>query len=180
MKQFTDRTGRRWTLDINVEAVKRVRKLLAVDLLKVLDDKCELLRQLGTDLALLVDVLYALVQPEAAAAGVTDEEFGRAFSGDVIMAARDAFFAELTDFFPDPRARTLLAEILAKGERLRELVMDGTAGILAGVDPQTAADGLLAQMRATLPFRGAKGPKTSSGSAPASSRSTPRRLRSAS
>lgn len=173
MHSFTDRTNRSWSLDINVAGIKRVRKLLNVDLLQVLDKGSELLRQLGTDLALLVDVLYALLKPDADAAGVSDEDFGRSFSGDSILHARTAFFEELTDFFPDPRARTLLAQVLQKSNRVSELVMKGTGEILDEVDLEAQANELLRMMRESVKSRAASGPETKSGNASESSDSTP-------
>lgn len=176
MHKFTDTAGREWAVEINVSAVKRVRKLLDVDLIKVLDkepDGGTLLGRLGSDLALLVDVLFALLKPDADERNVGDEDFGRAFSGDVIMKAREAFLGALTDFFPDPRARTLLGEVLAKGNRVKDLVMAGATDILGTIDADKAAAEMLATMRAGVESRQANGSKNRSGSVPESSDSTP-------
>lgn len=175
MHKFKDTAGREWTVEINVSAVKRVRKLLDVDLLKVLDkepDGGTLLGRLGSDLALLVDVLFVLVKPDADERNVTDDDFGRAFSGDVIMDARTAFLGALTDFFPDPRARTLLAEVLRKGDRVKDLVMAGAVETLGTIDADAAANALIKTMRAGVESR-ANGSKSSSGSGPESSDSIP-------
>ena len=90
MKTFTDTAGRTWTVCVNVNAIKRVRSLLDVNLLEVLDDGCKLLAQLHDDPILLVDVLYALCQPQAEAQGVTDIQFGQAMSGDALLQANRA------------------------------------------------------------------------------------------
>ncbi len=176
MHKFKDTAGREWTVEINVSAVKRVRKLLDVDLLKVLDkepDGGTLLGRLGSDLALLVDVLFALLKPDADERNVGDEDFGRAFSGDVILAARTAFLGALTDFFPDQRARTLLAEVLKKGDRVKDLVMAGATDILTTIDADAAAAEMLATMRAGVESRQASGSTNRSGSVPESSDLTP-------
>jgi hypothetical protein len=46
MQTFADNTGRKWTVCVNVDAIKRVRSLLGINLLDVLDDGCKLLAQL--------------------------------------------------------------------------------------------------------------------------------------
>ena len=101
MKSFTDNTGRTWTLAVTVGTIKRVRALCDVDLANIITidagttPKVDLLEKLGSDPVLLVDVLYAAVKPEADAKGVTDEEFGRAMSGDAIEMATTALLDEV-------------------------------------------------------------------------------------
>ena len=98
MKPFTDNANRTWTVTINVDAIKRVRSLLEIDLLKVLDDGCKLLADLHDDPVLLVDVLYCLCKTQADSQNLTDEDFGRAMFGDAILHAHKALIEELADF----------------------------------------------------------------------------------
>jgi hypothetical protein len=111
MKTFKDNAGRVWTISIDVSAVKRVRTLLNVNLLDVIDGK--LIERLAGDIVLLCDVLFALVKPEAETKNISDEDFGRSMAGDSIEHATAAFLEELVDFFPGAR-RKLLAKALAK------------------------------------------------------------------
>lgn len=111
MKTFKDTVGRIWSLNLSVDAVKRVRSLANVNLLEAIEGK--LIDRLGNDPVLLCDVLYALVKPDADAQNVTDVEFGRALGGDAIECATNALLEELVDFFPQPRRR-LLAKALGK------------------------------------------------------------------
>ena len=60
-----------------------------------------------------MDVLYVACKDQADAAGVTDEQFGRAMGGDAIEAATAALLDDLVDFFPSQR-RKLLGRALAK------------------------------------------------------------------
>jgi len=99
MRSFTDSTGRTWTVSLTVDAVKRVRALLGIDLLQLESGDPPLLTRLGTDVVLVCDVIYAIVKPQADAAGISDEEFGRSLGGDAILAAQKAFYEELVDFF---------------------------------------------------------------------------------
>ncbi|MCK4660506.1 MAG: hypothetical protein KAV82_13370 [Phycisphaerae bacterium] len=72
MKSFTDNAGRSSTIAINVDAIKRVRGLLDVDLLKIVEGT--LIEKLIRDPVLLCDVVYAVCKPEADAKDVSDED----------------------------------------------------------------------------------------------------------
>jgi len=106
MKTFTDSAGRTWTIVLTIDAVKRVKSLLDVNLLeldlpagKAGAGDPPLLTRLGTDVILLCDVIFALIKPQADAAGISDQEFAAALGGDVVLAMQTAFYEELVDFF---------------------------------------------------------------------------------
>lgn len=114
MKTFTDSAGRTWTIAITVDAIKRVEGLIkGVNLANLTSGDPPLLTRLETDVVLLRDVIFALVKPQAEQQSVTDEEFGKALGGEAIMAAHDAFWQELTDFFRQLR-RTDTARAIEK------------------------------------------------------------------
>ncbi|MEM6503891.1 MAG: hypothetical protein AAF711_00340 [Planctomycetota bacterium] len=127
MKTFNDNTGRTWSLTINVDAIKRVRGLLDVDLMQAIDGK--LLERLVTDPVLLCDVVYALCKPEADAKGVTDEQFGQAMAGDAIDSATTALLEELVGFFPQAK-RQVLRKALDKLKVLETKVFDAVTARL--------------------------------------------------
>ena len=154
---FKDTEGRTWQVAITVADVKRVRSLLDIDLYKLLDDGFKGLGELVADPVALVDLVYVLCRPEADRRGVSDEDFGRAMAGDCIEDAVDAFLGALTDFFPNPRVRQSLTSLLAKGRRVRDLVMDRATEQIGAIDVDSEAARWIA----------------SSGSSPASSASTP-------
>jgi hypothetical protein len=175
MRTFADNTGRTWTVTVNVEAVKRVRGLLSVDLLEVLDGK--LLERLAGDPILLCDLVYALCKPEADARSVSDEEFGRAMAGDAIDGATTALLEELVSFFPKGR-RELLAKALGKLRTLEAMALKAAEDRLdspalekemAEALARLGADALTDDQRAALRTRLGG----SSGSSPASSAATP-------
>jgi hypothetical protein len=124
MKTFNDNAGRTWTIAINVDAIKRVRSLLEVDLLEIVEGK--LIEKLIRDPVLLCDVVYAVCRPEADAKGVSDEDFGRAMAGDAIEHATKALLEDLVGFSPSPRDRANLRRVLETTwnvmDRARELV----------------------------------------------------------
>jgi len=159
MKTFTDNAGRTWTLAINVDVLKRVRGLVDVNLLDILDGK--LIERLYRDPVLLCDVVYAVCKPEADARSVSDEDFGRAMAGDAIEQATKALLEDLVLFSPSPRDRANLQRVLETTWRVMDKARDLVEARLATVD----AEQIVAQALA------ASG--TSSGSAPGSSASTP-------
>jgi hypothetical protein len=124
VKTFNDNAGRTWTIAINVDAIKRVRSLLDVDLLEIVEGK--LIEKLIRDPVLLCDVVYAVCKPEADAKGVSDEDFGRSMAGDAIEHATKALLEDLVGFSPSPRDRANLQRVLATTwnvmDRARDLV----------------------------------------------------------
>lgn len=157
MHTFIDNQGRTWAINIHVAAAKEVRARVGVDLYKLVDDGFAGLGELLGDPVQLVDVIYVLCRGQAETQGITDEDFGRAMAGDAIERATDAFLAEFTDFFPNPRVRASLAKLIAKGNQMRDRLLDHAATELDRIDVESEARKLIA----------------SSGTSPASSASTP-------
>lgn len=122
MKQFTDNAGRTWTIAINVSAIKRVRDLLKIDLLEIVEGA--LLERLIRDPVLLCDVVYVVCKPEADTQGVDDEDFGRALAGDAIERATVALLEDLADFSPSPRDRANLKKVLEQTWRAMDLARE--------------------------------------------------------
>ena len=121
MKTFKDNAGRSWTIAVNVDAIKRVRSLLEVNLMEAVDGK--LLEQLVTDPVLLCDIIYVLCKPEADAQQISDEDFGRAMAGDAVEHATTALLEELVEFFPLPKRR-LLTKALDKLKTLEAKALE--------------------------------------------------------
>jgi len=128
MHEFTDNTGRKWLVEINISAVKNVRGLLNLDLL---DLGHETLATMVDDPVALCDVLYVLCREQARAAGVSDEDFGRGMRGDAIDGAVSAFISELTDFTPS-RRRRLLQAAMEKMKILEDRATEKTMMMLTG------------------------------------------------
>jgi hypothetical protein len=121
MRTFQDTQGRTWSVTINVDAIRRVRGLLNINLLDAVEGK--LLERLVSDPVLLCDILFALVKPEAEAKNVSDEDFGRALGGDVLDHATNALLEELVDFFPSGK-RTVFRKALDKLKVLEEMALE--------------------------------------------------------
>lgn len=126
MKSFTDNKGRRWLLEINVGALKRIRALCdGFDVLNLVQldsdgtSNADGLERLSSDPILLVDVIYAVCKPEADALGVSDEDFGSAMVGDVITDATNQLLDAIVDFFPEAK-RLLFQKTLRAARRFAE------------------------------------------------------------
>lgn len=135
MHAFRDCNGRDWAIVIDVAAVRRVRKLLAVDLYSLVDDGMTGLAKLLGDPVTLVDVLYVLCQDAADKSAISDDDFGRLFRGDSLSAAADAFLAEYTDFFPDAARRAAIAKVLEKARAVDRLQIKRLTAAVEAMDP---------------------------------------------
>ena len=149
MKSFNDNAGRTWTVQINVDAIKRVRDLVNVNLLEVVDGK--LLERLISDPILLCDVIYALCKVDADQKNISDVDFGRAMGGDAIETATTALLEELVDFFP-PARRKLLAKALGK---LRALEIAAIKAVDAKLDSAELEQRMQAELARLGTFSGA-------------------------
>lgn len=167
MKTFTDNAARAWTIQVNVDALKRVKSLLDVDLMEAVDGK--LLQRMLDEPILLCDIIYALCKPQADAAGVKDEDFGRAMAGDAIDNATQALLEELVDFFPQ-RRRALLTKVLDKLKKLDSLALATVTDRIEKIDLDKVMSSAVAQLDNDLSALLAGKP---SGPAPGSSASTP-------
>lgn len=158
MRRFTDNTGRTWLIEITVATIKRVRALCDIDLLQAIDGN--LLETLITDPITLCDCVYAICQPQAEEAGITDTAFGQAMAGDALEQATEMVLEELVDFFPQ-RRRILLRGALDKLKAVEAQALELAQQRLS--DP--TLDQQVAELLATL--------GNSSGTAPESSASNP-------
>lgn len=118
MRYFNDKNGKQWELSIDYSTIKRVKALCDVQILNLIavDEKTglvesDLLDRLIDDPILLVDVLYACCKPQADMLNMSDEDFGRSFTGEEIERATKVLLDEVVDFFPEPK-RTMLRKMI--------------------------------------------------------------------
>jgi hypothetical protein len=132
-----DAKGGTWDIIINVSSMRRVRDLVGVNLMDVAGG--EILNNLSKDPVLFVDVLYAILKPQAEAKKITDEEFGESLNGDALDEASKELVEGLISFFPRAkgnvmrlaaeRMETLTAMMLEQAEKnLSNLDLDSLAG----------------------------------------------------
>lgn len=159
MRKFKDTNGHEWTIAITVDAIKRVRSMLDVDLLSIIEGK--LIERLYRDPVLLCDIVYVVCKPEADQAGIADEEFGRAMAGDAIEHATKALLDDLVDFSPSPKDRANIGRVIKAtwdaidkaqdlvGAKLDEgildtVLMEAMRAANQGVPPEQAVEQALA------------------------------------
>ncbi len=141
---FHDKAGNRWDLSLNINAIRRVKNVCGVNLLRLLDEP-QMLNDLSADAIAFVDTLYAICKPQADERGITDEMFGEQFDGAVIESASTTFLAAVVDFFPGARRAMLqkvhdraMLQVSRQEARLQTALTDGT--IDRAMD-QATADG---------------------------------------
>lgn len=146
MKSFTDAAGRTWTLGLNLGTALGVKEKLGVDLLQPEAGEPPLLTRLGTDELLLGEVLCALLDGQFAAHKVGPAEVRAAFDGRTLLAAQQAFYEELADFFRqrgrrdraravETQRRLIDAAVKAAEERLAQLEAETIPGATSGSSP---------------------------------------------
>ena len=84
------------------------------------------------------DVLYTLAESQAKAAGVAEEDFGRAMVGDAVLDGFDALRWAFVDFCPSRQAKPLRA-LLAKTLELEAEIASMTLSACAGNTAELSA-----------------------------------------
>lgn len=108
---FTDTTGRKWHLKLNVAAVRRLKAETGLDLFASADGS--LFKQLGADPLQFCNVLWCLVADQAATRQIDEATFWEAIDDTALDAATMAFFEGLIAFFREDK-RAPLRLILQK------------------------------------------------------------------
>jgi len=107
MAMFTDNAGRAWNVHIDVGAIRRVRTAAGVLLTDLVSGN--LYRRVFLEPALVAEIAWGIVQPQAAGMKVGEDQFFEAMRGDVLDAARIAILDALPDFIPGRLRPTLAA-----------------------------------------------------------------------
>lgn len=161
VREFKDSEGRPWRLALTCASAARVRdnvstmdaegKSRPFDIVdaKALGESVEAMRM---NPLILGEVLHAVLMPDVHAKGLDKDGFLAGLSGDSLDAGREALEAEIVSFSPG-RLRGVVSSMLAK---MDELEAAAAAKIQSTIQQATLAE-----------------PGMSSGSAPASSGSTP-------
>lgn len=150
MTTFTDSAGRTWQLNLTIDAVKRVRSLVGVNLLELEQGDPPLMTRLGLDVILLCDVIFAIVQPQAEAQGVSDTDFGAALGGEAIMAAHTAFYEALVNFTRS-LGRSDTAQALTTQQQLVAMGVKQAEEKISAIDPEAVIEKALNSASGSLP-----------------------------
>jgi hypothetical protein len=111
MRQFQDSKKRSWTIDLTIGRVRKIRSLYDIDLAqpelpvgadgKPDEGQFTLSQRIAGSLMLVVDLIFYCISEQAAAQSpaVDVDDFCEALTPEFCKAARQAFLAELEDFF---------------------------------------------------------------------------------
>ena len=133
MKTFTDTAGRTWTLSLTLGTAMAVKAKLDVDLLQPEAGDPPLLTRLGTDEMLLGEVLCCLLERQFETHKVSEDDVRAAFDGQTLLAAQQAFYEELIDFFRS-RGRNDRAKAVAKQMAMIDAAVTAIETRIDGID----------------------------------------------
>lgn len=155
MKTFRASDGREWAVQIDGDAIVRVKDACGILLTDLISGAVA--QQLAEDPIKVMAVLFAVCRIEADERKIDEVGFRRLLSGDALEAATDALIDGVIDFFPKSR-REMARKLMSKGRELSDLA---TRRAIEEID-RTSADSLLARL-----------PGDGSGNVQASPASTP-------
>ena len=146
MHSFTDAEGRSWSIAMTFDSLTRVRSVCQVDLTRLSEGDPPLLARLDEDLMLLGELIWILIEPEAARKNISGDDLARAMTAEALAAAREAFWGELLDFFQhlartdhvlaiEKQRKLTAAAIVEAGRRIGRLDVDAT--VTAGFNGTT-------------------------------------------
>jgi len=104
-RSFTDTTGRRWTLAITVAQVRKVKAALGVDLLGSADG--QMFKEMARNPLDFCNLLWCLLERQAAAAGISEEQFWESADDTVLGDATYAFMQAVIAFSREDKRKPL-------------------------------------------------------------------------
>lgn len=144
---------RRWDVEINLGTVIKIQKTLAIDIMQAFEVdakgnlKTDVLDQLRTDPALLVNVLFICCEKQAVERKVNEEDFGNLFvAGEMIENATNALLQGILNIQP-PKKKEIFTQILEMEEQLKNTIFEEGKKILK--DP-TSRKMIEAEMKKVL------------------------------
>lgn len=152
--QFTDAKDRSWSLKIDVNALRRVRDQTGLRP----DDFSDVATfdRLKEDVILLVDMLWAIIEPQAKQSQVSPADFAEGLIGEKLEEAVAAWLEGLIGFFPRRKQEIIRRAINCFQEQQKQM--------------EAAMEHKLSELEANPEFGTSTDGSTSS---PASSDSTP-------
>jgi len=107
LHNFKDTKDRKWSFQVDVFSVRRVKRDTGVDLLKAVEPGSDVIETLGNDVGILFDVMLSVLQDQLKARDVTEEDFGRALDEAACADATEALMQAILSFFRKPKAKML-------------------------------------------------------------------------
>ena len=131
MREFTDTTGRKWRIALTLGSAMQVKSALEVDLLAPEAGDPPLLTRLATDEFLLGKVILCLLSGQFEACQMTEADVLASFDGATLLAAQEAFFGDLTDFFQSRGRLDRAAAVRKQSALMQAAIQQATAEVQA-------------------------------------------------
>lgn len=140
MAWFEDADGRKWIVRPDGDIVERWKDEAKINVFALLDDKCALMSDLMRDTFAQMELLWIACSEQAQEEGIASRrEFAKLLSGDVLLAAVNALWEGIGDFFPHRETRELFSVLLVKGKKTAEIVSSTQLMAAKRVDPEKLA-----------------------------------------
>lgn len=101
MREFTDKTGAKWEIELTIGLISRLRKNTRFNLYEPHTGTPPLVSVLDDDLEQFWELLWHLVEKQADARGINAEQFGDLMASKSLVDAQRVFMEEWRDFFRD-------------------------------------------------------------------------------
>jgi hypothetical protein len=155
MARFKDNAGAEWSIELNFGELLRIRQRSGLCLINLSAEerKADQARQdaekLAGDLPLFVNLLFAVIEPQAIARGIDDVGFAQLLDGGVLTEAMDALQEALLVFTLSPAQKERGRQASAKrSELIRQKLEAGQEKLMQALESPAAPD--LKQLQAEL------------------------------
>lgn len=128
-RKFIDTKKREWPVTFTIGTMMRVEMETGITLDDLVpkpgkkhDDSClEPFQAFISDGMTIFKVMWAIFKPDCEAKGITLQDFADGFGEETFLAAGRALVEALHDFFPSPLRKTMLLQMLTKGQKAMEI-----------------------------------------------------------
>jgi hypothetical protein len=136
MPTFETTDGKKYTVDLTIGDIKRVRAAHGIDLMQIAtpktdDETSSPLVTIASDLLTCLEIVYTIVEAQADAHGVTDEQFGAAMGGTAAGQAQRALMEALVNFFQGAGMVDLAQTVVSMSDMLPKMREAGAAKVAA-------------------------------------------------
>jgi hypothetical protein len=121
---FKDSEGREWDVGLPWDVVRRLKDKEGINLLEFAEDKFAKFREVMSDPLAMLDLLWAIVKPQAEAKQMTRDQFEKAMGGDALYEAQLSFEGAYLFFTHNPKTRSALKRLLEKQKAMQEVTME--------------------------------------------------------
>jgi hypothetical protein len=138
---FKDSMGREWFVRIDIGLCRRVLNTTGVDMLSPEQAHKIVGLQLNRDK--LADILWIIVEKQAAIKNVTQEALYEALDGEALNAGYEAILANYVDFFPTGRVQDAVRLVIQETKAAQEKAFTEAKAYLSSPEYKAQIDSVL-------------------------------------